>query len=114
MVGYVGLDVSKEETAFCVKDETAAILARGKVPTDPRTIFEALREHCLCPERILLKARCHLARQRRDTENTIRGLLGSLGIRFPKGSGKLAVVLHRMLISGEAFRWPAGEEAATA
>jgi transposase len=37
-----------------------------------------------------LKARAHLVRLRRDTENTIRGLLGSLGIRFPKGSGKLA------------------------
>ncbi len=40
--------------------------------------------------RALLKARCHLVRQRRDTENAIRGLLGSLGLRFPKGSGKLA------------------------
>ncbi len=40
--------------------------------------------------RILLKARAHLVRQRRDTENAIRGLLGSLGIRFPKGAGKLA------------------------
>ena len=40
--------------------------------------------------RILLKARCHLVRQRRDTENAIRGLLGSLGPRFPKGTGKLA------------------------
>ena len=38
----------------------------------------------------LLKARRHLVRMRRDTENTIRGLLGALGIRFPKGSGKLA------------------------
>ncbi len=40
--------------------------------------------------RILLKARAHLVRQRRDTENAIRGLLGSLGLRFPKGAGKLA------------------------
>ena len=134
-----------------------------KVSTDPRALFEALREHCLDPGRIvmetgtlsgwlareldglgigvdvidarqanavmrlqhnktdandaallaeiartgfcrpvavksaaaqesraLLKARCHLVRQRRDTQNTIRGLLGSLGIRFPRGSGKLA------------------------
>ena len=56
MVEYVGLDVSKEEPAFCVKDETGAILARGKVRTDPQTIFEALREHCLCPERIVLES----------------------------------------------------------
>ena len=170
MVEYVGLDVSKEETAFCVKDERGTILARGKVATDPDALFEALREHCLCPERIvletgtmsgwlarelrkrglaidvidarqahavmklqhnktdagdaallaeiartgfcrpvvvkseaaqveriLLKARCHLVRQRRDTENTIRGLLGSLGIRFPKGSDKLAARVRAAL-----------------
>jgi transposase len=163
MAEYVGLDVSKEETAFCVMDAAGKILARGKVATDPDALFEVLREHCLCPERIvletgtlsfwlaralgrrglpvavidarqahavmrlqhnktdandaallaeiartgffrpvavkseaaredrvLLKARTHLVRQRRDTENAIRGLLASLGIRFPKGSGKLA------------------------
>ncbi len=163
MVEYVGVDVSKEETAFCVKDAAGEVLARGKVSTDPRALFEALRAHCLYPGRIvletgtlsgwlarelgglgvgvdvidarqanavmrlqhnktdandaellaeiartgfcrpvavksaaaqasraLLKARCHLVRQRRDTQNTMRGLLGSLGIRFPKGSGKLA------------------------
>ena len=163
MTEYVGLDVSKEETAFCVKDAAGKVLARGKVATDPAALFEALKAHCLCPERIvletgtlsgwlarelgrlglavdvidarqahavmglqhnktdandagllaeiartgfyrgvavkseaaqeariLLKARCHLVRQRRDTENTIRGLLATLGIRFPRGSGKLA------------------------
>ncbi len=160
---YVGLDVSKEETSFCVMDAAGKVLARGKVTTDPEALFEALRAHCLCPDRIvletgtmsgwlarelgkhglpvdvidarqahavmklqhnktdagdaellaeiartgfcrpvsvngeaaqeariLLKARCHLVRQRRDTQNAIRGLLGSLGLRFPKGSGKLA------------------------
>ncbi len=163
MAEYVGLDVSKEETAFCVMDENGNVIARGKVASDPEALFEMLREHCLCPERIvletgtlsfwlaralrkrgmpvevidarqahavmklqhnktdagdaellaeiartgfcraiaikseaaqearvLLKARAHLVRQRRDTENAIRGLLGSLGIRFPKGAAKLA------------------------
>ena len=41
-------------------------------------------------QRILVKARRHLVGQRRDTENAIQGFLASLGIRFPKGSGKLA------------------------
>ena len=163
MVEYVGLDVSKEETAFCVKDADGKVLARGKVATDPGALFEALREHCLCPDRIvmetgtlchwlvrelrmlgmpvdlidarqahavmklqhnktdagdaellaeiartgfcrpvavksedaqgdriLLKARSHLVGQRRDMENTIRGLLASLGHRFPKGVGRFA------------------------
>ena len=40
--------------------------------------------------RILVKARRHLVRQRRDTQNAIRGFLGALGLRFAKGSGKLA------------------------
>jgi transposase len=170
MTEYVGLDVSKEETAFCVKDWEGKVLASGKVATDPAAIFEMLKEHCLCPARIvletgtlsgwlarelgklgiaidvidarqahavmrlqhnktdandaallaeiartgfcrpvavksetaqegriLLKARGHLVRQRRDTENTIRGLLASLGIRFPKGSGKLGVRVRAAL-----------------
>ncbi len=163
MVEYVGLDVSKEETAFCVKDKDGKVLACGKVATDPDALFAVLGKHCPCParvvmetgtlsgwlarelrkrglavdvidarqahavmrlqhnktdandadlladiartgfcrlvavksetaqeDRILLKARAHLVRRRRDTENVIRGLLASLGIRFPKGSGKLA------------------------
>ncbi len=163
MVEYVGLDVSKEETAFCVMDKAGKVLARGKAASDPQALFEALQEHCLCPERIvmetgtlshwlvrelralglpvemidarqahavmklqhnktdagdaellagiartgfcrkvavksedaqgdriLLRARSHLVGQRRDMENTIRGLLASLGHRFPKGVGKFA------------------------
>ena len=160
---YVGLDVSKEETSFCVMDATGKILAQGKAPSDPDGLFEALREHSLCParivletgtlsdwlarglrklglpvavidarqahavmklqhnktdrndahllaeiartgfyrsvsvsseasqmQRILIKARRHLVCQRRDTENAIRGFLAALGLRFPRGSGKLA------------------------
>jgi len=163
MAEYVGLDVSKEETSFCVKDGDGMILARGKALSDPQSLFEALREHTLCPDRIvletgslsnwlarglrgyglpvdvidarqvhgvmklqhnktdakdadllaeisrtkfcrpvsvnseaaqkqrlLIKARSHLVRQRRDTENAIRGFLTSFGLRFAKGSGKLA------------------------
>lgn len=170
MTEYVGFDISKEATAFCVKDTAGKILARGKVSTDPEALFEALREHCLCPgrivletgtlsgwlarglgelgiavdvidarqahavmrlqhnktdandaellaeiartgfcrtvavksetaqeDRVLLKARAHLVRQRRDTENAIRGLLASLGLRFPKGAGKLAGRVHAVL-----------------
>ena len=55
MVEYVGLDVSKEATSFCVKGEDGVVLARGKVPTDPDALFEALKAHCLCPERIVLE-----------------------------------------------------------
>lgn len=162
MSEYVGFDVSKEETSFCVKEKDGRVLARGKTASDPGSLFDAMKSHCLCPERIvletgtmsswlarelcglglpvevidarqahavmrlqhhktdagdaellaeiartgfcrrvavsseaaqetrvLLKAREHLVRQRRDTQNTIRGLLGALGLRFPKGVGKL-------------------------
>lgn len=163
MAEYVGLDVSKEETSLCVEDETGNILWSGKALSDPGSLFAALEEHTLCPERIvletgtlsnwlarglrahglavdvidarqahavmklqhnktdandarllaeiartgfcrpvsvsceeaqkhrmLIKARRHLVGQRRATQNAIRGFLGALGIRFPKGSGKLA------------------------
>ncbi len=53
MVEDVGLDVSREETAFCVMDEDGKVIARGKVSTDPAALFEVPREHCLCPERIV-------------------------------------------------------------
>ena len=52
---YVGLDVSKEETSFCVKDSAGKILAAGKVASDPEALFEGLREHCLCPQRIVME-----------------------------------------------------------
>ena len=55
MSEYVGFDVSKEETSFCVKDVSGDVLARGKVATDPGALFEALRAHCACPERIVLE-----------------------------------------------------------
>jgi transposase len=173
----VGFDVSKEETSFCVKDVSGKILARGKVATDPVALFEVLRAHCVCPERIvletgtlsgwlsrelgklgiavevidarqahavmklqhnktdandaallaeiartgfcrpvcvkseaaqadriLLKARAHLVGQRRATQNTIRGLLGSLGIRFAKGSGKLAGLVREALEGRDELR----------
>lgn len=167
---YVGFDVSKEETVFCVKEAEGEVLAQGKAATDPQALFEVLKAHCLCPERIvmetgtlsgwlarglgalgivvhvidarqahavmrlqpnktdvkdaellaetarsgfcravavknaaaqedrvLLKARSHLVGQRRDTENAIRGLLGSLGLRFAKRSGKLARQVRAVL-----------------
>ncbi len=50
----------------------------------------AIKSEVAQEARILIKARAHLVRQRRDTENAIRGLLGSLGLRFPKGAAKLA------------------------
>ncbi len=48
--------------------------------------------------RILLKARAHLVEQRRSRQNVIRGLLGTLGIRFPKGSGKFARRVRTVLV----------------
>ena len=162
MEEYIGLDVSKEETSFCVMDKAGDILSSGKALSNPDALFQALKETTLCPgrivletgtlsnwlarglreyglpvdiidarqahavmklqhnktdandarllaeiartgfcravsissekaqqKRILLKSRQHLIRLRRDTENAVRGLLGALGIRFPKGSGKL-------------------------
>ena len=52
---YVGLDVSTEETGFCVIDATGKIVAQGKALSDPQSLFEALREPRLCPERIVVE-----------------------------------------------------------
>ena len=55
MSEYVGFDVSKEETGFCVMDEAGTILTHGKALSDPDSLFEVLKEHTLCPERIVLE-----------------------------------------------------------
>ena len=47
MTEYVGFDVSKEETAFCVKGAEGEVIARGKVATEPEALLAALKEHCL-------------------------------------------------------------------
>ncbi len=99
----VGFDVPKEETAFCVKDGSGKVLARGKVPMDPAALFAVLKEPCLCPARILLKAHCHLVRQRRDTQNTIRGMSGVPGAS-----------LSRQDLFGGRASWPEKKAAATA
>ncbi len=171
MVEYVGLDVSKEATAYCVRDEKGKILAQGKVSSDPDALFGVIKAHCLFPERIvletgtlshwlarelrrrglpvtvidarqahavlrlqhnktdkndaavlaelarmglcravavkseqaqrwriLLKARAHLVGQKRSRQNVIRGLLGTLGLRFAKGSGRFARRVRAVLV----------------
>ena len=158
MYEYVGLDVSKEETSIYVKNVKGKILAHGKTLSDPDSLFDWLREHCICPElivmetgtmsgwltrglrakglavecvdavrahavmklkrnktdandaellaelartgffeaitikslpahhvRSLLKARDQLVRQRKDIDNTIRGLLRSFGVKLARG-----------------------------
>ncbi len=174
MSEYIGLDVSKEETSYCIMDRDGKILARGKVDSDPQVIFEMLKEKTLCPERIvletgslsswlteglqerglpvscicarranaamklnpnktddndaqmladmartgfynevaikspkarkrrcLLKARAQLLSQRRDIDNTMRGLLASFGFRLPKGAGKLPERVRAVLAERE-------------
>ena len=163
MVEYVGLDVSKEETAYCVKDADGKILASGKVATDPDALFAMLKKHCVCAKRIvmesatvstwltralrkrglpveclearrahavlrlrhnktdkndaealaelarlgffravavkseaaqrdrfLVQARARLVSGCRGQDNALRGLLASMGLRFPKGVAKFA------------------------
>jgi transposase len=170
MAEYVGLDVSKEETSFCVVDEAGKILCQGKAESEPAALFNALRDSCLCPELVVLetgtlskwlarglrergltvemidarhahavmglqlnksdtsdamllakiaqtgfyrsvpigsveaqerhaalKARKQLIKSVRSTENTVRGLLGSFGAKFPKGVGQFPVRVREAL-----------------
>jgi len=55
MAEYVGLDVSKEETSFCVMDISGTVLSSGKTLSDPDALFRMLRQHTVCPERIVLE-----------------------------------------------------------
>jgi len=55
MNDYVRLDVSKDETSFCVKNLKGEVLAYSKILSAPDSLFECLREHCLCPELVVMK-----------------------------------------------------------
>lgn len=158
---YIGLDVSKSETAICMMDEQANVIFEGKCGSDPQDIFEVLKTETLCPELIVLetgtlskwlqrglrelglpaevidarhahgvmglqlnksdasdavllakiaqtgfykpvavgsvqsqerqtflKARKQLIKSARSTENTVRGLLTSFGVKTPRGVPK--------------------------
>jgi transposase len=56
MSNYAGLDVSLEETAICVVDETGRILKETRAPSEPEALIAALREIGLPLERVGLEA----------------------------------------------------------
>ena len=53
---FAGLDVSLEETAICVVDETGQILKEARAVSDPQSLCEALRSFDLPLARIGLEA----------------------------------------------------------
>lgn len=53
---YAGLDVSLEETAICVVDETGVIVKEARAASDPLALSEALRAIGLDLERVGLEA----------------------------------------------------------
>ena len=57
---FAGLDVSLEETAICVVDESGRIVMEGRAASEPQALSEALRNIHLPLERIGLEA-CSLA-----------------------------------------------------
>ena len=57
---YAGLDVSLEETAICVVDETGRVVKEARAASEPRALVAALREIDLPLERVGLEA-CSLA-----------------------------------------------------
>ncbi|MBB5696039.1 IS110 family RNA-guided transposase [Muricoccus pecuniae] len=175
MTCYVGLDVSMEETAFCVRGPEGRILGQGKVATDPEAIVGALarfghpervvletgrmanwlhrqlvardlpavcvdarQAHAVLSQmpnktdandaamlaelartgfyravrvkseasqamRALLKARNLVLGQRMDLDNTIRGLVTSMGVRLPKGPRRWSDRVELALEANEAL-----------
>jgi transposase len=57
---FAGLDVSLEETAICVVDESGRIVKEGRAASEPQALLHALRNVGLPLERIGLEA-CSLA-----------------------------------------------------
>ena len=68
MAEYVGFDVSKEETAFCVKNDAGATVVAGKVATEPAALFAAVREHCPSPARVVMETGTYSGRLAREME----------------------------------------------
>ncbi len=59
---YAGLDVSLEETAICVVDDTGQIVKEVRAPSEPEALIIALRAIDLPLERVGLEA-CSLVRR---------------------------------------------------
>lgn len=57
---FAGLDVSLEETAICVVDESGRIVKEARAASEPQALLHALRKVDLPLERIGLEA-CSLA-----------------------------------------------------
>ena len=53
---YAGLDVSLEETAICIVDETGAIVRELRAPSDPESLISAFNGVALPMVRIGLEA----------------------------------------------------------
>lgn len=53
---YVGLDVSLEETAVCITDQSGEIMKEGMVSTDPKSIGSYLQSSGLPLERVGMEA----------------------------------------------------------
>lgn len=173
---FVGLDVSKDETAICVRDDTGRVILAGKVATDPAAIsgrlasldappvrviletgrmsnwlhqalvalglpsvcVDARQAHAVLSQmhnktdandaamlaelartgfyrpvtvkgrlaqegRALLQARDLMIRQRMDLDNTVRGLLASLGVRLPRARRAFSERVREAIGSNDAL-----------
>ena len=60
MTHYAGLDVSLEETAICVVDETGGIVKEARIASEPEALVAFFRDLSLAIERLGLEA-CSLS-----------------------------------------------------
>jgi predicted NBD/HSP70 family sugar kinase len=81
---YAGLDISQNETAICVLDETGLIVREQKVITEPEALICALRACNVSFERVGLETRTSRTREAQI--------------------GRTRVVLNRRVDIGERWR----------
>ncbi len=66
MKHYVGLDVSLKEVSICVVDADGAVIAEGKVATEPPEILSWIEGRVGAVERIVHESGPQAWRRRRD------------------------------------------------
>jgi predicted NBD/HSP70 family sugar kinase len=91
----VGLDISLQKTAVCVLDHDGQLVWQGKVDSEPGPLIDKLPT--------LARTRCRQPSKLRAWGVAVTRRRGAKRARVAFAR-KLAVIMHRMWVSGSEFR----------